>query len=216
MRAPRVTSGSSLKSLMQKAPSAKPTGTLTVSPSGRRTATVSGMSPSRRCIVAATTAAVAQVPVVSPVRRGKKPGSSASTARRRPWGPLTYIPHSSFFIPTFFIPSFFILHSSFSFGRCTTNTITPAAWAASTFSVNPPLRPLSSGRRSRMSVAVSSCPYVKRRSGGKPLAAARRTELSRSRMRNQHASCRCQYGRSLPMVFTPVSARRRPTWCASS
>ena len=59
------------------------TSTSMSSPLGRRTLTV--FSP----VTAAMAAAVAHVPVVSPVFRGKKSGTKCSTIRRKPCGPLT-------------------------------------------------------------------------------------------------------------------------------
>ena len=62
-----------------------------VSPSGSTTATSGGVSPFSSRSVAAMAAAVAQVPVVSPLFRGKNSGSSRSTVRRRPCGPSTMV-----------------------------------------------------------------------------------------------------------------------------
>ena len=120
--------------------------TCRVSPSGRMTGTAGGHPPpaSSRLHSAATAAAVAQVPVVSPLRRGKNSGSSRSTARRSPCLPST------------------VRVAWGNTGRLRAKIRMPSRRAASVFSGNPPEMPLSLSRmacgRSCSSRRVSSSP----------------------------------------------------------
>ena len=142
---PFVTSGSSPASLMTTASAARwrATGIESISLSGNKTSTLSPIGLPSRESSAAFEAAVAQAPVVKPLRNGKKPGTSRSMALRKPCSPVT------------------ISKPAGRAGRRTTYTGIPAACAASTFCEKPPDSPLSlvrmaCGRKRAISVASSS------------------------------------------------------------
>ena len=101
------------------------TGRARHSPSGKPISTEFPTGRPSRQSSAALAAAVAQAPVVKPLRSGKKPGTSRSMALRRPCSPVTTSKPSG------------------RAGRRTAYTATPAASAAATFPEKPPDSPLS-------------------------------------------------------------------------
>ena len=135
---PFVTSGSSPASLITVAlhvghvsapfcgrEQTESTGRARRSPSGKPISTESPTGRPSRHSSAALAAAVAQAPVVKPLRSGKNPGTSRSIAFRSPNSPVT------------------ISKPPGSAGRRTAYTATPAASAAATFPEKPPDSPLS-------------------------------------------------------------------------